>query len=195
MHVFQHETVASAHLGHGTVNVGGDQNAMGVDDLVLVHDADDIPAGHGHALADRRAGGEGPAHAPREARRVHSLRDVHVSALLEDVLEGALDAVEDRAHDAGPELHGEGLLLPQHRVADGEAGGVLVDLDGGRVPLELDDLAHELRVADANELVHRRAGHVVGDDEGAGHLEDEAVVRFLLVLLHGCDFLVIIFER
>jgi hypothetical protein len=42
-------------------------------------------------------------------------------------------------------------------------------------------------VADSHELVHGRSGHVVGDDEGSGDLVDEAVVGFLLVLVHGVD--------
>ena len=38
-------------------------------------------------------------------------------------------------------------------------------LDGGHVALEADNLADELGVAHAHELVHRSAGHLVGDHD------------------------------
>ena len=175
---------ARAHLGYGTINIRRDDDLVTVYYLVLVNDAHDIAAGDRHALLDHGAGREGPAHVAGEGRDVHPLGHVDVPAVLEDVLQGTLDAVEDRAHDARAELDGEGLLLPEDGVANGEAGGVLVDLDGGRVALELDDLADELEVADAHELVHGGSAHVVGHDQRSGDLEDEAIVRFLLVLSH-----------
>ena len=42
-----------------------------------------------------------------------------------------LDTVEDGAHDAGAELDGQGLSATKDRVADGQAGGVLVHLNKG----------------------------------------------------------------
>mmetsp|Transcript_30036 Transcript_30036/g.64386 ORF Transcript_30036/g.64386 Transcript_30036/m.64386 type:complete len:638 (+) Transcript_30036:135-2048(+) len=170
-------------LGHGSVDVGRHQDAMGMDDLILVHDSHDVSPGDGLPLLDVGRG-EGPPHIPRQTRNVHTLGHVDVSALLEDALQRTLDPIENRPHDSGSQLDGQRLLLPQDGISHGQAGGVLVDLDGGRVALELDDLADELGVAHADEFVHGRAGHAVGDDEGAGHFEDEAVVVFFF-FRHG----------
>ena len=111
--------------------------------------------------------------------------------------------VVDPTHDAGAELHREGLTGADDGVAHREARGLLVHLggsgDGGsvagratgdagvalewgappsseagrglegghlngrHVALEADNLADELGVADAHELVHCRAGHIFGD--------------------------------
>lgn len=42
--------------------------------------------------------------------------------------------------------------------------GLLVHLDGGQVPLEADDLAHQLGVAHAHQLVHGCPHHAAGRD-------------------------------
>ena len=39
---------------------------------------------------------------------------------------------------------------------------LLVDLNGGHVALETDDLSDKLAVTDTNELVHGRTGHLLG---------------------------------
>ena len=50
----------------------------------------------------------------------------------------------------------------------------------------LDDFADELGMADAYQFVHGGSGHVIGHDEWAGYLEDEAVVGFLgIVVVRG----------
>ena len=42
----------------------------------------------------------------------------------------SLDSIKDGAHDAGPELYGERFAGPEHRVADGDAGSLFVNLRG-----------------------------------------------------------------
>ena len=54
--------------------------------------------------------------------------NVNALAELANGLQGSLDTVEDGAHDAGPELDRERLARPQHGVAHGHAGRLLVDL-------------------------------------------------------------------
>ena len=151
----------SVHLRHRTINVGRHQHLVTVDNLILVHDANDIAARHRLPLA-HVGGMKGPPHIAGEARNVHSLGHVDVAAVLKNVLQRPLDPVENGAHDAGAKLHRKRLLLTQHGIAHGEARRVLVDLNGGRVALQLDDFAHELGVAHADEFVHGRAGHAVG---------------------------------
>ena len=66
------------------------------------------------------------------------------------------------------------------------------DLNGGKVSLEPDDLPDQLVVADPDELVHGRAGHLHGRDDGAGDGVDVAEYSLLLLvgdlgqlLIHG----------
>ena len=66
------------------------------------------------------------------------------------------------------------------------------DLNGGKVSLEPDDFADQLVVADPDELVHGRAGHLHGRDDGTGDGVDVAEHALLLLvgdlgqlLIHG----------
>ena len=55
------------------------------------------------------------------------------------------------------------------------------DLDGRHIAFKTDDLTDEPRVADAHELVHRRARHGVGNHDGTGDREHTTSAR------HGSD--------
>ena len=167
-------------LGNDTVDIGRAQNLVGANKLVLVNNANDITAGDGLSLTEV-AGGEGPPLGAGQTGHIHTLGDVDVAGVLEDVLQRTLNTIEDSVHDAGSELYGQRLLLAEDGVADGETGGILVNLDRSRVTLELNDLADQLGVADTNKLVHGRTGHAIGDDQRSGDLEDEAVIGLLLV--------------
>ena len=46
------------------------------------------------------------------------------------------------------------------------------DLDGSRILLQANDLADQALRADADQLVHGRAGHGFGHDDGAADLQD-----------------------
>mmetsp|Transcript_1421 Transcript_1421/g.2992 ORF Transcript_1421/g.2992 Transcript_1421/m.2992 type:complete len:648 (+) Transcript_1421:52-1995(+) len=173
------------NLGDRSVNIGRHQNPMRMNNLILIHNPHDISPRHRHALLNHPTRRKSPPNIPRQARNIHALGHVNIPRVLKDVLQRPLNTVENGPHDPRTQFHAERLLLPQDGIADGQAGGVLVDLDGGRVAFELDDFSDEFGVADADEFVHCGAGHVVGDDEGSGDLEDEAVVGFLFVFVHG----------
>ena len=61
-----------------------------------------------------------------------------------------------------------------HRLADPQAGGVLVDLDRDPLALEADDLAGQRRLADAHDVVQAHALEAAGDHHRAGHAPDLA---------------------
>ena len=61
--------------------------------------------------------------------RVDALGDVDALGQFADVLQRPLDSVKDGAHDAGAELHGQGLACSEDRVANSQAAGLLVHLD------------------------------------------------------------------
>lgn len=64
---------------------------------------------------------------------------------------------------------------------------LLVALNGGGVALKANDLANQVLVAHAHELVHRRARDLVCHHHGARHLLDNAALplRGLPVASHG----------
>ena len=69
-------------------------------------------------------------------------------------LQGPLDAVEDLAQQTRADLHRQGRPLPHHRVAGPDAAGVLVDLEGGHLAVQGDDLADEARRPHLHHLIH-----------------------------------------
>eukprot|EP00053_Salpingoeca_punica_P023409 m.9950 g.9950 ORF g.9950 m.9950 type:complete len:683 (-) comp5100_c0_seq1:47-2095(-) len=165
------------HEGDGALGVGVEHDEVALDEGVLLDDTKDVAAGDG--LADRQLGHRlvGPLLRAAEGVDVDAARDVDALVGDGNLLQRALDAVEDRLHDAGAQLDREGLACAVDRVADGDAGRLLVHLDGGGVGLETDDLADELAVAHAHELVHGRAAHALGSDDRAGHAQDHAILK------------------
>eukprot|EP00962_Isochrysis_galbana_P003599 scaffold1021_cov108-Isochrysis_galbana.AAC.20 len=143
------------------------------DDVVLGHLAENVAAGDGVANLDelRRVF---PHSVGIEGRGRDSTGNVDGLRYLGDLLERALNAIVNAAHHARAKLERERLAGAHDRVAHGQPGGLLVDLDGGLVELEPNDLTDQLRVAHTNQLVHLSAGHLVGDDDGAGHRVDAA---------------------
>jgi len=150
-------------LGYGSVDIRGAEDAMLINDLVFVNGTNDISSGDGLSFPDV-GGSERPTDATGKAGDVHTLGHVHITRLLENVLKGTLDSIENGSHDSGSELDGKGLLLTEDGITDREAGGILVNLDGSGVSLELNDLTHKLRVSYTNELVHCSSRHTVSDD-------------------------------
>ena len=88
--------------------------------------------------------------------------------------EGALQTVERGAEQPWSEPGAERRAGRLHRVADAEAGRLLVDLDGGRVGLEVDHLAEQARGPDADDLPDDEPGQPCGPDDRSGGGHDPA---------------------
>mmetsp|Transcript_32161 Transcript_32161/g.48204 ORF Transcript_32161/g.48204 Transcript_32161/m.48204 type:complete len:209 (+) Transcript_32161:1428-2054(+) len=168
----------SMNLGNSSIHIRRHQNLMRMNNLILIHNPHNIPPRHGHTLLNRRARGKRPPHIPRQTRDIHPLGHIDIPTLLKDMLQRPLNPIKNRPHNPGTQLHTQRLLLPQHRIPHRQPRSVLIHLNRGSVPLKLDDFSDELGVSDADEFVHGGSGHVVGDYEGAGDFEDEAVVGF-----------------
>ena len=89
------------------------------------------------------------------------------AALLLDDPEGAGDAVKDIGEQARPQENGHGLALGDHGLPGGEAGGVLVDLDGGQVGLDPHHLADEALVPHSYHVHHGQAPAPLDGDHRA----------------------------
>ncbi len=188
------------HLELGAVGERGDHVVDGVlarrddafDGAALAGRDEDLvregELGHGpdrvsglHFVALRDAGRERPRRFARE--RVDGDAPVDVRARgLEDLVERALDAVEDPVEHAGPELDGERQTGRDDLLADREAAGVFVDLHERGGAVETDDLTDEVLLADADDVVHPRTHHALGDDRRTRDALDLACDR------HGASY-------
>jgi hypothetical protein len=171
-------------LANGAVDVGRAENLVVVNQFVLVDRSDDVAARDGLAFLEI-TGTESPADITGQAVHVHTLRDVDVARFFENVLQGTLDSIKDRVHDAGTEFDGERGLLAEDGISDRQSRRIFVDLNRGRVALELDDFSNELGMTNPDEFVHGGSAHAIGNDERSGDLEDKAVIGFFLFDVHG----------
>ena len=68
----------------------------------------------------------------------------YVNALchLINVLQRPLNSIKNSAHDSRSKLYRQGFACSQNGVAHGDAGGVLVHLNGGQVAFQTNDFTH-----------------------------------------------------
>ena len=144
----------------------------------LGDDAEQIAGRDGGALRDARL--ERPRALAIERRHVDAAREQRaperVVAVAGEHLERALRAVEDPAEQAGTELDLQRTAGVEHRLADPQPGGVLVDLDRRPVAVEADDLAGERGLADAHDVVQPHALEPARDHDRPGDAPDLARV-------------------
>mmetsp|Transcript_3936 Transcript_3936/g.5851 ORF Transcript_3936/g.5851 Transcript_3936/m.5851 type:complete len:395 (-) Transcript_3936:237-1421(-) len=124
----------AVHLCYGTIHIWRTHDLVRMNNLVLKHCSKDVSSCDGLSFPEI-AGGELPFRRPGQGGDVDPAGHEHVLAHLEDVLQGALDPVEDGAHDARAQLHTQGGARPQHRVTHRQARCIFVHLDTGCVTL------------------------------------------------------------
>ena len=161
--------LAGANLLHLTGDTVGHHDLL-LDDRGLLDRAEDVTGDELVALGDR--GDELPLFLLVQGRDLHSPAQEVAVGDLHDLVQGALDAVVDRADEAGAQLDGERHVGRNDGLAGPEALRLLVDLDGGLVPVNLNDLADQLLVADTDDVEHVRVAHAGGNDQRSGHFLD-----------------------
>ena len=131
----------------------------------LRHGADDVAAHH--LCAFLHGGGELPLLLGVQGGDFHTTGDAGAH-LLHDLLQRALDAVVDALDHAGPQLDAHGSTGGDHFRARAETGGLLIDLDGGRVALHGQDLADQAAGTHADHVGHIGVPEAGGDHQRAG---------------------------
>ena len=163
-------------LANGVVTLGNDRGhgAGGFGrhhDLVqhngsLLHGADDV------AAADLVAGlchrDKVPQLIGVQGGHFHAAGQVG-AGLFHDLLQRTLDAVVDILDQTGAKLHAQGSAGGFHRGAGSQAGGLLIDLDGGPAAGHGQDLADQALVAHAHHIGHIGVLQTLGDDQRAGN--------------------------
>ena len=99
----------------------------------------------------------GNVHAPAQER----------PGLFLDDLQGAGDAVEDMAQQAGTQQDGHGSALARHALAGAQPAGVLVDLHGGSAAVHAHHLADEGFVSHVDHIHHGKAAAAGDGDDRA----------------------------
>ena len=154
---------------HGAGDAVGDHDFV-EDDFSFGHSAQHVAAGNLVAfLGDR---GVGPFFLTGEGGDFDAAGQVVGVGLLNDFLQRALDAVVNIFDDAGAELDAQRRAGSFHLSAGAQAGGLLIDLNGGPVAGHRKDFTDQPLIAHADGVLHIRIAHAVGDDQRAGNLDD-----------------------
>ena len=125
------------------------------------------------------AGGDGsrkvPLALPVQGGNLHPTGQVVGPSALGDLLQGTLDAVINHLDQARPQFHRQGRPCGLHRRARAQAGGLLVHLDGGRVPGHGQHLADEALLPHPDHVRHVGLGQACGHHQGARNFHHFAV--------------------
>ena len=152
----------------------------------LGDDAEQIAGRDGGTLRDARL--ERPRTLAIERRHVDAAREQRaperIVAVAGEHLERALRAVEDTTEQAGTELDLQRMAGVEHRLADPQPGGALVDLDRRPVAVEADDLAGERGLADAHHVVQPHPFEPARDHDRPGDAPDLTRVRVAQLNAH-----------
>mmetsp|Transcript_125902 Transcript_125902/g.187926 ORF Transcript_125902/g.187926 Transcript_125902/m.187926 type:complete len:462 (-) Transcript_125902:85-1470(-) len=159
-----------------------------VDKLVLLDHAVDVSARDQRANGVVGRGAERPGLLHVQRLHVDTSGDEHGSGLLHDDLQRTLDSVENLVHDTRTQHHRQRLTGTLNRVTNAETGGLLVNLDGGGISLETDDLSDEAEGSDTHKLVHSGSLHLLGNHHGSGNLDDNARLAVGNSCVHPCLF-------
>ena len=171
------------NLADDTVDVGWAENLVRVNNFIFVDRTDNVSSGDRLPFLECSRF-KGPAHVTRQTRNVYTLWYVNITRVLENVLQGTLDTIENGPHDTRSEFDGKRLLLSKHRVSNSKTGRIFVDLDRGGITFKFNDLSYKLAVPDTDKLVHSRPTHTIGHNKRSGDLEDEAIIGLFLFYAH-----------
>ena len=173
--------ITGIQLHDGALLTGRAHDLMG-DDLGLLYRTVDVARGDGVAVA--QGGLEVPELIPIQCGLVDALDDVG-AVLLTHGLQRSLDAVVNGGQETGTQLYRQRRARRHHLVAAAQTGGLLVDLDGGAVAVHLDDLTDQTSLTDAHHVEHIGVPHPLGDDQGAGYLQNFSFYHFLFMAILG----------
>ena len=146
-------------------------NAAGHHDLV--EDGAGLLHGAQHIARDDLVAGLGDGH---EVPLLRPVQGGHVGAAGDGIAgqgahlgQGALDAVIDVVQHAGSEFDGHGHPGGDDLGAGSEAGGLLIDLDGGAVACHIQDLADQALRAHAHHVGDVGVCQTLGHDKRTGY--------------------------
>ena len=98
---------------------------------------------------------------------------------LHNLVERTLNAVVNRADQAGAQLNGQRRTGGFNGFAGAETGGFFIYLNGRAVAVHLDNLANQTLRADAHNVEHIRVAHTLGDNQRTRDLCDNSFFQIL----------------
>ncbi len=112
-----------------------------------------------------------PFPVPFKGGHLHAAGKI-VARNLHDIVQRALDAVEDAADKPWPELNAHRLARRFHRRAGAEARRLFINLNRCTIPVHLDYFTNQALVAYPHHVEHIRVPHSLRDDKRPGHLDN-----------------------
>ena len=166
----RHGEAALFHGQQGAAQSGGHHYLMG-DRAGLLHGADNVAAGE--LIPRLRGGNEVPLLAAVERGNVGAAADARAGHLAY-LGQGALDTVIDILQHAGPELNGHGHARCLDHRAGAEAGGLLINLNGGLVSAHIKYLAYKSLGAHAHNVGYVRVAQALCNHKRARNFDDSS---------------------
>ena len=97
---------------------------------------------------------------------------------LDERVQRPLDTVVNALDQSGPELDAQGRFGIDHRLARPHPRRLLIDLDRGVIAPQFNDLAYQVQLTYANDIVHPGACHAVCNHDRTCNLDYLALFRF-----------------
>ena len=175
-------TLSSNEGNLSTSGVGGKHDAV-LDEGVLLDNTEDITTGD--VVASLGPGDEGPLVSFGEGLGFDTVGDEDALSLVGNILQRTLDTIEDTSHNTGTQLDRQGKTRASDRVTDLQTRGFLVDLNGSRALLQLNDLTDQLLVTNTNQLVHEGTLDVLGDNDRTSNGVNDSLEGLILSKSEG----------
>ena len=162
----------------------GSLQSVGYHDLVkdyfsFLYSTDDVSAFYLCALGN--SGNEVPLLLSVQRFNLNaSLKQIGVG-LLSDLLQRSLDTIIDTADQSGSQLYGHGNAGGYDRLSGTKSGGLLVYLNGSKIPVHLNDLTDQMLVRNAHNVEHVGVAHSLGNNQGSGYLLYNTFTHFCLI--------------
>ena len=146
----------------------------------LLHGADDIAAAK--LIADLCNGSELPLLFTVKCRNINASADGGADTL-SDLGQGPLDAVIDVLQHTRSELNGHGHARAFDDCARADAGGLLVNLDGGLVAGHIQDFSDKSLGADTDDIGYIGISQTLCDHKRAGNFSYSSAHYFLSLII------------
>ena len=143
----------------------------------LLHRTDDITADD--LITGMGGGGKLPFSFTVQRGNLHTAGQVIAAHFLHNGIQRALNSIVNVFYQSGAKLHRKRRAGGHHLGAGAEAGGLLVDLNGGGTAVHGQDLTDEALLTDTNHIRHIGFLQAGGNHQRPGDFNDFSHGAFL----------------
>mmetsp|Transcript_13758 Transcript_13758/g.21366 ORF Transcript_13758/g.21366 Transcript_13758/m.21366 type:complete len:645 (-) Transcript_13758:325-2259(-) len=161
-----------------TSGVRGEHNTV-LDEGILLDNTEDVTCRD--VVSSLGFGDKVPFVGFGESLGFDTIGDEDALGLSGNILQRALDTIEDTPHDTRTQLYRQRKTRASDRVTDLQPRGFLVHLNGGRALLQLNDLTDQFFVTNTNQFVHERTLHILGNHDRTSDGMDNTLQGLILL--------------